>query len=294
MLDAERAREVIYEKLSKPLGMNEVEVAAGIVKIVEANMAGAIRLVTLEEGYDPRDYVLVAFGGASSLHACALAMEMEIKTIVVPAYATVLSAFGVANADIVHSFSLTDVMDPNEPQRARNHYLEMEKSGHELLDLEEISPAMREIRHWAELRYKGQIHTVMVEVPSDTIKQDKMETAVKNFEDKYQEIYGKGAAYRRSGCEMVNLGVEMRGKTQKLLLKSLTPVKRPLEETIRSYRSAYFDGSFITTPIYDGSSLRPGDRLQGPAIVECEGTTVRVLNGFEAGVDPYLNLILTC
>ncbi len=293
-LDADHAREVIHERLSKSLGMNDVDVAAGIVKIVESNMAGAIRLVTLEEGYDPRDYVLVAFGGASSLHACALAMEMEVKTVVVPIYATVLSAFGVANADIVHSFSLTDVMDPDEPARMRNHYLQMEKKGHELLDLEDIPAARRESRHWAELRYKGQIHTVMVEVPAESVQQDKMETVVKRFEEKYQEIYGKGAAYRKSGCEIVNLGVEMKGKTQKLPLKSFPPVKRSVNETIKSYRSAYFEGSFITIPVVDGPSLRPTDRLEGPAIVEYEGTTVRVLNGFEARVDSYLNLILTC
>ena len=293
-LDADRAGEVIHENLSQPLGMNDLEVAAGIVKIVEANMAGAIRLVTLEEGYDPRDYMLVSFGGASSLHACALAIEMEIKTVVVPTYATVLSAFGVANADIVHSFSLTDVMGPDEAPRARNHYLQMEKRGHELLEREDIPSALRETRHWAELRYKGQIHTVMVEVPSDAIQQDSLETVVKNFEEKYQEIYCKGAAYRRSGCEIVNLGVEMRGRTQKLPPKAFSPAKRPLKEAIKGYRSAYFDGSFITVPIVEGTALRPNDRLRGPAIVEYEGTTVRVLGGFEARVDPYLNLILTC
>lgn len=294
-VNRKRAEQAIRQQICGPLELDLVEAAAGIVRIVESNMVDCIRGLTLEKGYDPREYTIVSYGGAGSLHASALARELGINRTVVPYFAPVQSAYGIVTSDIVHSFSVTDISPIDDAARLNRIFDGMERRGYDLLEEENVALENVYTRRSMDVRYLGQMHEVTIPVHENPVTQGDLPGLVDRFEERYESLYGKGSAYRALGCEAVTLMVDVVGATQKPESKRYAKDSDSrIEETIKGTRPVYsfLEEGMREISIYDGEAITTGMDLRGPAIVEYPDTTVRVLEGQRAGVDEFRNLII--
>ncbi len=293
LLSVDRAQAVMAARIARPLGMTVLEAARGIATIVDANMADALRRITLQKGHDPRDFTLVAFGGAGPTHAAALARDLGIRRIIVAPMATAQSAFGVVAADIGHSFWVSDVFDFADAGRVNRHLADLEARGHALLEREGIPAERRRMVRWAEVRYRGQAHQVMVPVPEGNLDRREVEEVRAAFEERYEGLYGRDSGYREAGVELVNLRVDAVGLTRQPALTAEPESPPDPSAAWRERRLVYLGGLDLEeADVYVGEALRSGHRLSGPAVVEYVATTVLIYSGQRASVDAYLNVII--
>jgi N-methylhydantoinase A len=263
------------EKTKGPIATVE-GFAAGIVQVIETSMAKAIRVISVERGYDPRDFTLVAFGGGGPLHACSLAHALRVPRVLVPALPGALSAVGILLADTMREYSRT-VMLPISAS-FEDVFCELEKLGTEEFHTENLTgQSFRSV----DVRYHGQGYELNVPFGPEMTAQ---------FHDLHQRRYGFKNELR--SLEIVNVRVRMVSAAE-----AFTPVVEPLHEGDGSHamidtRHVYFDGSFQATRIYNRDLLRPGDIFAGPAIVsEYSSATVLPL-GDVLRVDGLGNLVI--
>jgi N-methylhydantoinase A len=227
------------------------EFAAGIIRLVEASMEKAIRVISIERGYDPRDFTLVAFGGGGPLHACALAHALRIPRVLIPALPGALSAVGILLADAVRDYSRTVMLASGAD--LEGVFLELEERGFaEFRDEDLQGAAMRTV----DLRYRGQGYELNVSF------NEQMLTA---FHELHRQRYG--FANEQRDVEIVNVRVRMIAQSE-----PFNPIKKELgkgtgEQALLATRAVHFDGRIVETPVYDRQALRPGDAMMGPAIV---------------------------
>ncbi|MFC1814630.1 hydantoinase/oxoprolinase family protein, partial [Thermodesulfobacteriota bacterium] len=290
----EKALSSISERAAKPLGFEPVTAASGICDIVHANMADAIRLITIAKGYDPKDYVLLAFGGAGPTHAAFVARELGIGTIVVPGVATALSAFGIALCDILHCLVFSDVTKLDQVEKINAHFEQLEEEGRNLLLKGGTTSDDIEILRYAEMRYRGQSHEVTIPIASAKIDQPALQEVMHAFDQTYEKVYGKGTAFPEVGYEIVTFRVDAIGKIPKPLLREYEEGDTDSSGAMVGKRKVLLDSKsdFVETAIFDGQKLQMGNLISGPAVVEYSGTTAIILPGQVAEVDSYLNLII--
>jgi len=281
------AARAIRRFVADPLfGGDVLAAAAGIRTVIDSQMADLIRKATLQRGYDPRDFVMMAYGGAGPVHAASYGGEVGVKEIIIPLLATVHSAYGAALSDIRFSQRYSDPLTlPVAPERIEGIYADMEARGMRQLEEADVPPDHRQFNRWVEARYRRQVHHVRVAAPS-IIDQAGMRKLAETFEAEYERLFGKGAALRDAGIELVNYGVHAIG-----LVSKTTDKKAPqggFGES-RASRSTYCPrhGRMVPTPVFDGAQLPPGTQLVGPAIIEHPGTTIVVLSGHAARIDEF-------
>ncbi|MCX6565696.1 MAG: hydantoinase/oxoprolinase family protein [Candidatus Aminicenantes bacterium] len=283
----ERSREAVG-RLAARIGKTTLETAQGIIDIANANMEKAIRVISIERGFDPREFVLLSFGGAGGMHAADLASALRMKAVLAPENAGVLSAFGLLLADSIKDYSrsilkTTDQADPTEIER---RFKEMEKRGRR--DLAEDgfkSPAMFFERS-IDLRYLGQSYEITVPFRPDDFP---------SLPDEFHRVHEKTYAYRhaRGTVEIVTIRVKARGVTGKLhIRKTKTPRGASVRDALRKIQPMYYGGRKYRGPVYDRSKLSPGLRFSGPALVMDFGSTTFLPPGFSLRVDGYRNLII--
>lgn len=300
----EWAEAAIGRKVADPLGMGLVEAAAGIRQVVDNQMADLIRQVTIERGYDPRDFVLFAYGGAGPTHCCHYGMELGVRCIVAPSTATVHSAYGAVASDLHHSFELSDLMrtppfferasDHLEPDRIAERFRELEERGREILHHSRIPGERICFRRRVDLRYRRQTHEVTVPAPRGQIGPEEVERLVEDFERRYEELYGKGSAYREAGIEITTFRVEAIGRMARPALQRFPLGPPDPSGALKSKRQVYFPElkDFVLTPVYAGTGLRAGHRIEGPALIEYPGTTALIGPAQRARLDELLNLVI--
>ncbi len=295
VLDEGRSRAAIEEKVARPLNMDVVSAAAGICQVVDAAMADAVRLISVRKGYDLRDYVMVAFGGAGPVHAGAIARELGLRTFVVPYVATAQSAFGIVASDIIHSFARSELMDLDDPARMDLGFRELEARGLELLRKEGFPESEARIVRQADMRYRGQDHEITVPISVKHLDKQDLPDIVGRFEGRYESLYGQGTIFRQAKIEVVTLRVDVVGATQKPSLPQVTAGGPDPRHALRARRPVYFpeERGTLSTAFYDGDKLLGGNEIAGPAIVQFRGTTAVVHPGQHARVDEYRNLIVT-
>jgi len=283
----ERAVEAIRHRIADPLfGGDVIAAAAGIRKVVDSQMADLIRKSTLERGYDPRDFVMMAYGGAGPVHAASYAAEAGATRLVIPYFATVHSAYGAALSDIRFSFQFSEpIVLPNGASRIEAIFAEMEARGADALARADVPEERREFHRWVEARYRRQVHQLRIPAPA-RIDDAALESLAKAFEREYERLFGPGSGLSDAGVELINYGVDAIGRVD----------KAPWEEAPRegkaepsSHRPTYCPTkkAMVMTPIYDGPRLPPGTEIQGPAVIEHPGTTIVVLAGQTARIDAY-------
>ncbi len=289
-LDLEQTRESM-EEIAYKLGMDVVGVAAGIYRIINANMADGVREVSVRRGHDPREFALVVAGGAGPIHAAAIAQELGISLIIVPRESSVFCAAGMLISDLKHDFVRTynATVGQEDRERIKTLYREMEQAAQDTLDSEGIPKDKVVIHRAADLRYIGQFNDVEIAWEGANLD-DAVAHLGEAFHLRHEALYG----YNMPGAplEFMNLRVTAVGITEKPSFNSYSYVGEDPSAAFKHYRDVYFDGSFVQTPVYDGLKLQNGNRVPGPAIIEQPTTTIVVTPQFALSCDDYNNYVL--
>jgi len=294
-LDKESATKAVAE-LGAQIGMTAMQCAAGICRIVELQMADVIRKVTVEKGFDPRDFVLFAFGGAGPAHAGVFAHELGVRKIIIPQRkaASTWCAFGAAAADVLHIFEHTEIM-PTPVAAARiNRNLDLlEKQAKALMASEGIAGARQRFEFSLDVRHKGQINEVEVLLSYARMPSGYEAQLRKMFTERYEKLYGRGSALAGAQLEIVVCRLRARALTPRpKLVKAKNGSKGIPRDAALKPRPIQWD-KVRKTPVYDGEKLAIGNRVKGPAIVETSDTTVVVHPGRTLSVDRLGNFEIT-
>jgi N-methylhydantoinase A len=293
-LDVEASRAAVTTKCAQPLGMQPVEAANGIVEIANAHMIGAMRLISIQRGYDPRDFILVAFGGAGPLHANALARELGIPTILIPPSPGIASALGMLMTDVKHDFVATrrHVLSDLEPAALEALFDDFAAEGQALLEREGVELAQRRMLRSADLRYQGQSHELSVAVPAGPLTLQHLEAVRKQFHQEHERAYGYAAP--GDAIELVNVRLTALGVAPRPNLQALARGSGDISEAVKGERQVWFSeaGNFLACQVIDRTHLRWGDVVRGPAVLEELDATTLVHPGYEARVDQHGNVLL--
>jgi N-methylhydantoinase A len=292
-LDEEAAYRAIKEKCADPLGLDVVEVALGIVEIANTVMANALRRISVQRGHDPRDFVLVAFGGAGPVHANRLAAELEIPTILVPMSPGTTSAMGLLVTDLKHDYSTTLIQrtDKLDVETVNRLYGEMEERGKKALVDEGMEHASIGFERQVEMRYVGQSYELPIPLGDGKVE-DALEGMLRHFHEEHERAYGFAAP--DEPVEFVTLRHTAVGSIAKPKLRELPERSGDLNAARRTVRQVYFAeaSGFVDCPSYDRYQLAAGGVIEGPAIVEEMDSTTVIHPGFLAEVDRYGNLLV--
>jgi N-methylhydantoinase A len=280
--------------LAERLGLGVMETAQGIISVVTANMARAIRVISVQRGHDPRDYTLMAFGGAGPLHAARLARELDMRRVLVPPHPGILCAMGLLLTDLRADFAATRLLPASAACVAEvaAAFDGLAARAEEWFAQEEIAPADRHLTRTADMRYAGQNYELAVPLPDGPVTTATIAALSAGFAEAHRQRYGFIAA--EEPVQLVTLRLEATGRVRKAELKSFPDAGPDASGAIIGERDVWFPeaGAFVHTPVYARDRLAPGNAFTGPAIVEQMDTTTVVLPGMHARVDPYLNLIL--
>lgn len=284
-LNRDAALEAVKTHVADPLGISVEKAAFGISTIVNINMVNGIRRVSIERGFDPRDFALICAGGAAGMHICALADEMGITTVLVPKVASGLCAFGQIISDVKYNYLASYPMrlDAGSDLKALNHALEeLEHKGIGDLTADGFTSSDIEIRRVVEMRYVGQIHECSVEIPNGKITPEVVTEVVAAFHRRYEELYTYSEPH--NPVELVNLESTVIGRVSKPTVPELSVGSGDPATALIGRRKTLFsgDGDWVEAPVYDGSALRGGDEIVGPAIIEEATTNIVVVPGWKA------------
>ena len=282
------------EEVGKPLSLKESEeTAAAILRIANTNMAGALRLMSLARGHDPRDFVLFAFGGAGPLHAAALSRELGIPKVLVPMRPGITNAVGCVAADVRHDFvnSINLPLVQVNMDTVRKTFESQIAEGQAIIKREGIDIEELILVHDVDMQFQGQTHILSFPVEDPGVSKEVLRSA---FEEAY---------WNRFSVELpeilpvlVNLHSAVIGRRKTVPLQSLMPAGKDLKspsECRSGTRSVWFEEGWRETPIFQREPLQPGSRLEGPAVLEQMDSTVVVDPGDALEVDTFGNLVIT-
>nr|WP_295464425.1 hydantoinase/oxoprolinase family protein [Mesorhizobium sp.] len=285
-LDLAKARKAMA-KVADPLGLSIEQAAYGMFTIVNNNMVNGIRRVSVERGYDPRDFVLVGAGGATAAHITALAREMGIDTIILPKLASGLCAFGQIISDVKYNFMATAPARLDNAaayKRIDKLFREIEKQGVRHLEKDGFEKDRIQIKRSLDMRYVGQVHECTVDIGTFEINAKTIDQVKDAFHKRHEELYTYSE--RHNPVEVVNIESTVYGLIDKPKAPRLAK-GAAAEKAVKGHRKAIFsaDGKQVKTPVYDGEKLGAGATIKGPAIIEEVTTTIVIEPGWTAKLD---------
>ena len=288
-LDSNLARNSIQKTVSQPLNMSLTKAAKAIISVANANMADAVRLISIARGYDPRDFALVAFGGAGPLHGVALAKELAIPTVIVPPNPGTTSAMGCLLVDIRHDVSQSYITAADDVNASSldQEYKKMEKEALARLEHEGVARKNMILQRSVDMMYRGQWRTLSVNVPKQL---KSMKSVIQFFHQEHEREYN----FRRdeTPVDLFRISLSAVGLTPKAKLAKHKP--RSSSGDPESYRKVWFDekDGAIRTPVYKRDLLRSGTKIKGPAVISQLDSTTVIPPGEVAKVDQHLNLVI--
>ena len=293
-LDAAAARKAIADRVAAPLALDPIAAAAGIVEIANAHMIGAMRLVSVQRGYDPRQFVLVAFGGAGPLHANALARELGIPAVLVPPNPGIASAVGMLMTDLRHEFVTTRRvrLDALTPEALESLFADFLVEGSARLDRDGVPASNRQMLRSVDLRYHGQSFELSIAVPAGSLTVADVGRLRAEFDAAHERAYGYAAP--EDAVELVNVRLAAIGVTPRPRRAPLPPGGRDAAKALKGTREVWFAeiGGWRNTNVLDRAKLLSGNVIGGPAIVEEHDASTLVHPGWEATVDQHGNLVV--
>ncbi len=282
------------DRLATPLGMDRMATAQGIISVVTANMARAIRVISVQRGYDPRDYTLVAFGGAGPLHAARLARELEISRILVPRNPGILCAMGLLLTDLRADFAVTrlNTLQPAALAAVVDAFRDLDDRAGAWFDAEAIPAESRRLTRTVDMRYAGQNYELPIQMPDGPIGPGTLDALAAGFAEAHHRAYGFVAA--DDPVQLVTFRAEAAGIVPKARFEAQPDAGPDASGAVIGTREVWLPeaGGFVACPVYQREKLRAGNRIAGPAIIEQMDATTVVLPGMAARVEPYMNLIL--
>ena len=290
-VDTDDVRRHVEREIADPLDQSVEEAAQGIAAVTNANLQRALRVVSVERGHDPREFGLVAFGGAGPLHAPQLAADLDIPQVVIPRAAGVLSALGLLVSDVLYDYSTSRIrrLDAVDPEGLEETFGDLEENGRERLAEEAFDPEQMRFERTLDLRYAGQAFELSVPIPNGTIEEASVKTAAERFHDRHRQRYGH--AYPEEAIELVTIRLRARGVVDAPTL-GIEDTDGSIDDAIRETRTVIYSGETYDTRIYDGDRLPIGATFDGPAVVEGAESTTVVPPTQRVHVDEYANLLI--
>ena len=281
--------------LGSDMGMDPIEAARGIYNVVTESMAAAARIHIIGRNKDPRNYAIVAFGGAGPAHACEVARILGATRVVIPLGAGVTSALGCLAAPLSFESvrSLPGLLETTDWESVNGLYAEMESWGRDMLANSGVPEDQMRLTRTADMRLVGQIHEINVPIPDDTLAQTSAEGIESDFHQIYQQLYSRR-----------NLSIPIEVQNWRLLVSGPQPILNLQEQIVEpnadarvalnGSRPAYFANAngFVECPVYHRYKLPAGAEISGPAIIEEEESTTIIRPGDSASVDRWLNLLI--
>ena len=292
-VDMDAVRAAIQEKVGDAFGMDTDEAAMSILRVAEANMYNALKLISVRRGYDPRDFTMVAFGGGGPMHCAYLAKELNIRKVIVPIAAPVFSAWGMLMTDVRHDYIQTNIRRMNEvsAEELNDMWEGLLSQAQEQFEKEDIPKENIVCNYIADMRYMGQEHTVKVNVPPIPWSEETKEEIIQRFHDTHEHFY----TFRLTDTptEIVNLHLVAYGRLTKPELAKIPPQEGPVEDAKKEIRKVYFaEDGWMDTPVYLREKLGRGAVLDGSVIVEEAAASAVAAKGQRITVDDYGNLII--
>ncbi len=286
-LDPQRAADAVAETVAGPFNMQLHQAAEAIIAVANANMANAVRLLSISRGYDPRDFALVAFGGAGALHGAAVARELSIPTVIVPPNPGVTSALGCLLVDVQHDFSESFMTDASTvaPQEMEEAFRRMEVQAAERLEHEGVAAADMALQRTVEMMYQGQWRSLSIQAPAHI-------TSIGALIEAFHGEHDREFNYRRDEApvSIFRLAIKAIGIVPKADLP---------KHAVRDYapdpigrRKVWFDGTAHDAAVYQREMLEAGARFTGPAIVEQFDSTTVVPPHMSVSVDAFRNIVI--
>jgi N-methylhydantoinase A len=287
--------EQAIERLAAQLELSANETASGILRIANANMTSATHLISVERGHDPRDFALVAGGGAGPLHAVEIARELRIPQVVVPPTPGVTSALGILQVDLRHDLLapvLKQVKDIEGDELVAT-FDRLRDEATQILEAEDIPADRRSIELSVDARYYGQTPYMNLRVDEVPASPEALAALVAEYRERYEAEFGYQLPEDVATVELVNARVAAIGRTDDVELPR-SEREAHAEAALKGARDVYFDEvrGFTDTPIYDRARLSSGAAIDGPAVIEQTDATVLVPPGASARVDAYRNLVI--
>lgn len=290
------AAERVIRGVADPLGVDVVRAADGIVRIVNVKMGQAIRSISTERGFDLRDFTLVAYGGAGPLHACQIALDLGIPTVLVPPAPGATSALGLLMSDVKHDFVRSRLCDVSQldVEHANELFDQMVDAATKQLSQEGFDEASMRFRYFLDMRYSGQGYENPVPVDEVPLTAAAVERYRNDFDAIHEQCHGHAAPDQ--AVEVVNYRVQAIGVVPPVALPTIAQATEGVEVARVSSRPVHFPGApsgFTETPVYARPRLGAGHRVAGPAVIEQYDSTVVVFPGQSALVDSFGNLLIT-
>ncbi len=285
------AAETAIGKVALPLDLDTHRAAQGIIDIVNENMFGALRLLTVQKGLDPRDFALVAFGGAGPLHGNAIAMLMGCYPVIVPPTPGVLSALGFLNSDVKNEFARTYVrrVDEIEGGQVGDILAELGDQASAWLGEEGIAAADQDLRFEIDMRYFRQGYEFPLDVDPPALRNGGMADLADRFGAAHERQYGFRLDH---AMEVVNLRAVGTGRVTKAEFKKFEKGDSDASAAVVEQRRVYFDGTFTSANVYDRALLSAGNRVPGPAVIAQTDSTTLIHPGHHGEVDEFLNILI--
>ncbi|GGJ71675.1 hydantoinase/oxoprolinase family protein [Streptomyces brasiliensis] len=294
------AREAIREHVAEPLGLTVEEAAIAIHEVQNAQAGDLLRRAVVQAGYDPRDFVAYAFGGAGPAHCAGYCQDLGVSEVVVPLgpVASAFSAYGLAASDIVLSAELSDPSSfPVEHTVLESHYARLEADLQRALDRQKVKFQDVTMQREVDLRYSMQVNELATTIPDGEFTERTGDEILERFEEQYERINGSGAGYREAGVQAITYRARARASLDfPVILPDVAQAAGadPAEALLHE-RHVCLDSQtgFVPTPVYDYARLRAGHEITGPAIVDVPTTVVVVPAGVTGRVDRLGNLVLS-
>ena len=289
----DHVRQALVDKVGKAFSIDAEESAESIIRVADANMMNALKLISVRRGYDPRDFAMVAFGGGGPMHGPTLAKELNIRKVIVPVAASVFSAWGMLMSDIRHDFIQTRILSfQSAPMDTLNAmWRQQMEEAQARFAAEGIAPEQTMFRFIADMRYMGQEHTVQVSAPAYPWKEEDRAEILSRFHKTHEHFYT--FSLPDTPAEIVNLHLVAYGQLTKPALQEIAPQAGDIAQACKETRRVFFSGDgWLDTPIYDRRKLGSGAVAQGPLVVEEPTTATVVCPGQTLTVDRYGNLIV--
>lgn len=289
-IDSPAAERAITDHVANRYNLTAAEAASRIIEVVNSNMAQALRIVSVERGHDPREFSLIAFGGAGPVHAVALAEELAIPEVIIPPAPGAFSALGLVATDLKRDYSRTLYADLGtvEASRVGDAIAAMETAGAAMLEAARVPAERRALLRQADVRYRRQAYELTIPVADGPITRESLDALAEQFHVKHAQTYGH--ANRNEPVQLVNLRLTALGRLPDL---KLTQHADPGSARLRQ-RSVWFPTTgFVDTPVHWRNGLTPGTNILGPAIIEALDSTTVLPPGWQALVDDLGYLRLT-